>query len=172
MKQAGKLFIAYLLAVMIVMPLVMAASWGANLDPKQWAFDFLFGSTELPGIVVIMVWIVLFVGISDLIVGVAPLSNWVCWVIGFATTIIAAQVGWITGIAVWLNTIFAGLGAIAIYVILIASILALFGFSWAYILLAKMKAVKEEMKGKITADKVSESIRNLKKIQEAGFEKS
>lgn len=171
MKQAGKLFVASLLAIMIVMPLVMAASWGANLDPKQWAFNFLFGSTEVPGIVVIMVWIVLFVGISDLIVGVAPLSNWVCWVIGLATTVIAAQVGWIIGISVWLNTIFAALGALAIYVILIISILALFGFSWAYTLLIQIKARKQEMQGKITAEKVTESIRNLKKIQTAGFEK-
>jgi hypothetical protein len=171
MKQAGKLFLASLLGIMLVMPLVMAAAWGANLDPKQWAFNFLFGTTEVPTIVVIMVWIVLFVGISDLITGITPFSNWVCWVIGFATTVIAAQVGFIIGMSVWLNTIFAGLGALAVYAILIISILALFGFSWAYTFLIQMKARKQEMQGKITANKVSNSIRNLKKIQEAGFEK-
>jgi hypothetical protein len=167
MKQSSKIILLSLIAVMFVLPFVAAASLAMNN-----VLNTVFGTGVMDleksqMIAVMMIWVVIFVGISDLFIGLSPFSDWVSWIIGGALTITMANIGWVMAIFSWMTQLLAVAGAAAVYWVIGLTILAIFGNVWASGMLMAIKAKKEMMKTIKGADDVTAGIKGLKKINRA-----
>ena len=142
MKQMGRLILASLLAIMMVLPFVMAATSNSLLqDFGEKIFGFTGFGTPNEAITQLMVWLILFVAFSDILQFVfSDLSR---WLIGLALAVIAANTGLIGKLSVFLFSFAAGLGAFSIAAVIsitfIAFLLVHFGIGWAYNLLSNAR---------------------------------
>ena len=93
-------------------------------------------STTTIIILFFLIWLILFVGISDIITLTGFFTTWVAWVMGAAITIIAANVGAIQLFSFWIVIALGFLGAAAIFVGIFAAFIVFiflsFGVEWAY----------------------------------------
>lgn len=116
MKQASRLILASFVAIMLVLPFVMAAT------PLELLLKNVFGvqgALEISQtIVAIMIWMILFTAFTDLIYALGPFSKTTSWFIGFGLAVIAANVGWVWWFTEFAFSVVAGLGAAAVAIVL------------------------------------------------------
>jgi|GEM_PF-4606823 hypothetical protein len=150
MKQAGKLILASLLAIMMVLPFVMAAE--SVLETFGRTIFGFSGYTPKGGgseiVVQLMIWLILFVAFADILELI--FSDITRWIIGGALAVIAANAGWITAINNYMFQATAALGSFSVATVIgitfVAFLGAHFGLGWAvdWITQAKrMKAIRE-----------------------------
>jgi len=77
-----------------------------------------------------LIWLILFVGISDILHYFSAFSPWASWLIGFAIAVVAANIGIVQMVVYWTIFIFAFLGAIAIFAGILAAFVLFIGVSW------------------------------------------
>lgn len=164
MKQISRMLLVSLLAVMLIMPLAAAM---VNLSSVLNVFGVKDYAEKSDMIAAIMIWIVIFVGLSDLLIAFTPFSDWIAWVIGAALTIAFANMGFITMVFSWATNLLAIAGAAAVYWIIGLAILAIFGNIWAATMLMGIKARKETMKTVKGAKDVAAGIKGMKEINKA-----
>ena len=99
-------------------------------------------------ILFLMVWLILFVGFSDILHYFSQFSPWVSWVIGFAMAIIAANVGFIQLIVYWGVVALAVLGTIAIFVAIGFAFVAFICLNWGMGWVLDRKAAMEAHRGR------------------------
>ncbi|MBI5148462.1 hypothetical protein HZA33_02165 [Candidatus Pacearchaeota archaeon] len=81
------------------------------------------GGNIREGIVIMAVWLIIFVAVSDMVSLFATFSSTVSWLIGFGLAVIAANTGFISGLALWAFGAAAALGAIATLVVIVSALL-------------------------------------------------
>jgi len=160
MKQTGKLLIASLLIIMMVLPFVAAESILESLGKYVFGFSGIGETNEI--VVQLMIWLILFFAFADIISAVfSPPSN---WLIGFGLAVIAANVGWVSQMNVGLFGVTAGLGSFSVAAVIaitfIAFLLAHFGLSWA---VDWMKRAKEQRQLRAGTSNVEAGIEGLAK---------
>ena len=83
----------------------------------------------------VLIWLILFVGISDILFLASPFSSWTSWIFGFAISVIGANLGFVQWMVSWMIYVLAGLGMIAIFIgigtAFIGFIALSFGANWA-----------------------------------------
>ncbi len=129
MKQASKLFIASLLTIMIVIPLVTAITLQKTVVTVT-GVDFAQSIEDI--IVRAAVFLILLFAFSDIIWGFGPFSQLTSWMIGLGLAMISAAVGWVANIASGMfifTAIFGTLSVTAAIIMAFLTFLAvLFGF--------------------------------------------
>ncbi len=146
MAKANRLFFLALIAVTLLMPLVVAQSALENIAQTVFGFSGFGGGSET--VVQLMIWLILFVAFADILELV--FSDVTRWAIGFGLAVIAANVGIVSGMNVFLFSMAAGLGGFSVAAVIsitfIAFLAAHFGLEWAVMWIKnarRMKSVRE-----------------------------
>jgi len=171
-----KLGVYGFLALMLVMPLVMAVE---SSYPQGFTFlKYLFGepSNVAPNatsgiIITIAVWILIWVTFSDVIATFSTFSPFVSWTAGAMIGIIAANLGLLTGLVATLTGIFAFAGTVAIYIGLGAAFVAFIAVNLGLTSLRKWiltrKAMMDESTAKAGGYRIAGGIEGLEQVTEA-----
>jgi len=117
-------------------------------------------------IIYLMIWLVLFVGFSDIVSLFAPFSSRIGWIIGAALAIITAQFRFIYQIGSWLAAVLAGLGAFSIFFGIGMAFLAFIALSWgnqkARVWATKRKIAQMQVKAAQGSESAREGLKLLK----------
>jgi len=97
-------------------------------DLENAEFTAQYGITSIV-IIFIFIWLILFLGFSDIFAMFSGFSTWVSWIIGFAVTVIAANLKVIQIIAIWAINFTAIFGTIAVFIGLIMAFVAFLALS-------------------------------------------
>jgi hypothetical protein len=87
-----------------------------------------YGTTSVI-IIFILIWLILFLTFSDILSMFSAFSPWVAWIVGFALTIIAANLKIIQIVAIWFINITAIFGTISVFIGLIMAFVAFIALS-------------------------------------------
>lgn len=111
----------------------------------------LSGNYSTASIVIffVLIWLILFVGFSDILHYFSPFSPWASWIIGFATSVIAANIGIIQWFVSWVVTVLAVLGTIAIFIGIALAFAAFIALSYGSMWAVERKAAIEAHRGRI-----------------------
>jgi hypothetical protein len=97
----------------------------------------------------VLIWLILFVGFSDILHYFSPFSPWASWIIGFAISVIAANIGIIQWFVSWVVTVLAVLGTIAIFIGIILAFAAFVALSYGSMWAVERKAAIEAHRGRV-----------------------
>jgi len=154
MKHTGKLLLASLLAIMIVLPFVMATPVLETIGTTIFGFSDTFSQPNLV-VIQLMIWLILFVAFADILEVV--FSDITRWIIGFGLAVIAANAGWVSQLNSYMFEATAALGSFSVAAVIgitfVAFLLAHFGLGWAVSWITNAKRIKalREAKFKIKA---------------------
>lgn len=99
-------------------------------------------------ILFLMVWLILFVGFSDILQYFSPFSPWASWLIGFGISVIAANIGMIQWLVIGFTLVLAVFGTIAIFVGIGLALAGFVALSWGAKWALDRKAAIEAHKGR------------------------
>ena len=110
-------------SIISLLGIVSAYDWGDSMGSFGTVLKYLFGSmTNVSGnaisnmIVTVAVWLLILITFGDIISTFSTFSSKVSWMIAFLVAVIAANLGWMTGIIAALTGLFAFVGLAAVYV--------------------------------------------------------
>lgn len=173
------LAILFLILLTSQLTLVLAAPFADALfggegilgNLVKYVFGYEGGNIR-QGIVVMAVWLIIFVAISDMVAVFTAFSSFTSWMIGFGLSVIAANTGVVTGASLWAFGFAAAAGAWVTAAIVISALLAALVVHWriggwlqGWVL--KRKVLLNASKG---GTRVATAIKQLKEIEKE-FEK-
>jgi len=120
---------------------------------------YIFGMYDIEGIsqeysittaiiLFVLIWLILFVGLSDALVIISPFSTWVSWIIGGAMSIIIANIGAIQYFVTFVVVILGFLGAVAIFIAIGMAFIIFMGLGWGAKWALEKKAAWAAHKGR------------------------
>lgn len=116
--------ITFQVAAVIAAPLTPLFG-GEGILGQITKFVFGYEGTDIKqGIVVMAVWMIIFVALSDLVAVFTAFSTFVSWIIGFGLAVIAANTGVISGMALWAFGFVAVAAAWATVLIILSALIA------------------------------------------------
>lgn len=97
----------------------------------------------------VLIWLILFVGFSDILHYFSPFSPWASWLIGFAISVIASNLGVIQWFVSWVIMVMAILGTIAIFLGIFLAFVGFIALSWGSMWAIERKAAIEAHRGRM-----------------------
>jgi len=178
-KRVSKIIFLSFIATMFLLPMVSATGF-FTFKIGNWqageGLNTLLGATQIQTgqqfLIFLAIFMIIFVGFSDIIAGFSPLSETVAWVIGFGLAVITASTGVLAEWAFVLFNFAALFGVFAIFLIIFAAfafiIAAYLGFGTiAANIHSRIYAVKVSKQAMQGAADVNAAIEGLKKIKKS-----